>query len=43
MEDEEREELLQMNRSQLMEIATFCNNYPCIDVKYEINASKPVL
>lgn len=36
MEDDERRELLQMLDSQLLDIARFCNQYPNIDLTYEV-------
>ena len=40
LNDEDRDELLQMNQAQLTDVAIFCNNYPSIEVKYELQASK---
>ncbi|CAF4179049.1 unnamed protein product, partial [Adineta steineri] len=36
MQENERIELLQLNTSQLSDVAHFCNRYPNIDVSYEI-------
>ncbi|XP_030527383.2 DExH-box ATP-dependent RNA helicase DExH12-like [Rhodamnia argentea] len=36
MEDVERQELLQMSDSQLLDIARFCNRFPNIDLTYEV-------
>ncbi|CAM8964887.1 unnamed protein product [Rhodiola kirilowii] len=36
MEDEERRDLLQMSRSQLLDIVRFCNRFPNIDMTYQI-------
>ncbi|KAL3734464.1 hypothetical protein ACJRO7_023766 [Eucalyptus globulus] len=36
MEDGERQELLQMSDSQLLDIARFCNRFPNIDLTYEV-------
>ncbi|XP_048127007.1 DExH-box ATP-dependent RNA helicase DExH12-like [Rhodamnia argentea] len=36
MEDMERQELLQMSDSQLLDIARFCNRFPNINLTYEV-------
>ncbi|PKA59387.1 DEAD-box ATP-dependent RNA helicase ISE2, chloroplastic [Apostasia shenzhenica] len=36
MEDSERRELLQMNESQMLDIARFCNRFPNIDLAFEV-------
>ncbi|RNA15787.1 U5 small nuclear ribonucleo helicase -like protein [Brachionus plicatilis] len=36
MEDDDRNELLQMNNSKLADVAKFCNRYPNIEMSYEI-------
>ncbi|KNA14581.1 hypothetical protein SOVF_105940 [Spinacia oleracea] len=36
MEDDERQNLLQMSDSQLLDIARFCNRFPNIDMTYEV-------
>lgn len=36
MDDDEREKLLNMNDSQMSDVASFCNNYPSIEVNYEL-------
>ncbi|CAH2058393.1 unnamed protein product [Thlaspi arvense] len=36
MEDDRRQELLQMTDAQLFDIARFCNSFPNIDVTYEV-------
>lgn len=36
MEDDERQELLQMSDAQLLDIARFCNRYPNIDMTYDV-------
>ncbi|XP_042508721.1 DExH-box ATP-dependent RNA helicase DExH12-like [Macadamia integrifolia] len=36
MEDDERQELLLMTDSQLLDIARFCNRFPNIDMTYEV-------
>ncbi|CAJ1958047.1 unnamed protein product [Sphenostylis stenocarpa] len=36
MEDDERQELLGMSDSQLLDIARFCNRFPNIDLSYEV-------
>ncbi|KAI3960834.1 hypothetical protein MKW92_027349 [Papaver armeniacum] len=42
MEDDERQELLQMSDSQLLDIARFCNRFPNIDMTYEVLESDSV-
>uniref|UniRef100_A0A7S2XFJ4 Helicase ATP-binding domain-containing protein n=1 Tax=Lotharella oceanica TaxID=641309 RepID=A0A7S2XFJ4_9EUKA len=36
MEDEDREKLLSMSEGQMNDVATMCNAYPNVDVKFEI-------
>lgn len=36
MEDEDRNSLLQLNESQMADVARFCNRYPNIEMTYEI-------
>ncbi|XP_026402952.1 DExH-box ATP-dependent RNA helicase DExH12-like [Papaver somniferum] len=43
MEDDERQELLQMSDSQLLDIARFCNRFPNIDMTYEVLESDNVM
>ncbi|MCL7047252.1 hypothetical protein MKW94_014479 [Papaver nudicaule] len=43
MEDDERQELLQMSDSQLQDIARFCNRFPNIDMTYEVLESDNVV
>ncbi|KAL3076890.1 hypothetical protein niasHT_039670 [Heterodera trifolii] len=43
LNDEDRDELLQMNQAQLADIAVFCNNYPSIEVRHEITTQKPTV
>ncbi|KAI3882646.1 hypothetical protein MKX03_000086 [Papaver bracteatum] len=43
MEDDERQELLQMSGSQLLDIARFCNRFPNIDMTYEVLESDSVM
>ncbi|KAK6913571.1 DEAD/DEAH box helicase domain [Dillenia turbinata] len=42
MEDDERQELLQMSDSQLLDIARFCNRFPNIDMAYDVLESDNV-
>ncbi|KAL1219764.1 DExH-box ATP-dependent RNA helicase DExH12 [Cardamine amara subsp. amara] len=42
MEDEERQELLKMSDTQLLDIARFCNRFPNIDLTYEVVGSEEV-
>ncbi|EOA28486.1 hypothetical protein CARUB_v10024696mg [Capsella rubella] len=42
MEDNKRQELLQMSDAQLLDIARFCNRFPNIDLTYEIVGSNEV-
>ncbi|XP_010498549.1 PREDICTED: DExH-box ATP-dependent RNA helicase DExH12 [Camelina sativa] len=42
MEDEERQELLNMSDVQLLDIARFCNRFPNIDLTYEVVDSEEV-
>ncbi|KAI3919601.1 hypothetical protein MKX01_018424 [Papaver californicum] len=43
MENDERQELLQMSDSQLLDIARFCNRFPNIDMTYEVLESDNVM
>ncbi|KAI3844843.1 hypothetical protein MKX03_004564 [Papaver bracteatum] len=43
MEDDERQELLQMSGTQLLDIARFCNRFPNIDMTYEVLESDSVM
>lgn len=36
LEDVDRTKLLQMNNRQLMDVAKFCNNYPDLEISYEV-------
>ncbi|XP_074640358.1 U5 small nuclear ribonucleoprotein 200 kDa helicase-like [Tubulanus polymorphus] len=36
MEDDDRNELLQLNDSQMADVARFCNRYPNIELTYEV-------
>ena len=36
MEEEDRNELLQMSETQMADVARFCNRYPNIELSYEI-------
>uniref|UniRef100_A0A914KQ90 RNA helicase n=3 Tax=Meloidogyne TaxID=189290 RepID=A0A914KQ90_MELIC len=40
LNDEDRDEILQMNQAQLTDVAIFCNNYPSIEVKHELVSQK---
>ncbi|KAJ0262082.1 Brr2 [Hirschfeldia incana] len=42
MEDGERQELLKMKDTELLDIARFCNRFPNIDLTYEIVGSEDV-
>ncbi|CAA7057085.1 unnamed protein product [Microthlaspi erraticum] len=42
MEDDRRQELLQMPDAQLLDIARFCNRFPNIDLTYEVVDSSEV-
>ncbi|KAG2280567.1 hypothetical protein Bca52824_051787 [Brassica carinata] len=42
MEDEERQELLKMKDTELLDIARFCNRFPNIDLTYEVVGSEDV-
>lgn len=42
MPDNERIELLQLNPNQLSDVAKFCNNYPNIELSYEILNQNPI-
>jgi pre-mRNA-splicing helicase BRR2 len=37
LDDAVRNELLQLNETQMADVAKFCNQYPNVDVKYEID------
>lgn len=36
MEDDARNELLQLTESQMADVARFCNRYPNIEMTYEV-------
>jgi len=36
MEDEDRNELLELSESQMADVARFCNRYPNIEMTYEV-------
>jgi len=36
MEDDERNNLLQLTNAQMTDVATFCNRYPNIELQYEV-------
>ena len=36
LENDERIQLLQLDERSMQDVAIFCNQYPCIDLKYEI-------
>lgn len=36
MEDNERNELLQLSDKQMTDVAKFCNRYPNIELTYEV-------
>lgn len=40
VDDDVRLDVLQMSKSQLSDVALFCNSYPSVDVTYEISSSK---
>ncbi|KAK0596935.1 hypothetical protein LWI29_020333 [Acer saccharum] len=42
IEDDERQELLQMSDTQLLDIARFCNRFPNIDMSYEVQDDENV-
>ncbi|KAM9935420.1 hypothetical protein OXX80_005003 [Metschnikowia pulcherrima] len=42
LEDEERDEVLQLDGAPLEDVAEFVNKYPNIDVSYELDTSSPV-
>ncbi|CAH8318639.1 unnamed protein product [Eruca vesicaria subsp. sativa] len=42
MENEERQELLKMKDTELLDIARFCNRFPNIDLTYEVVGSEDV-
>ncbi|XP_018491321.2 DExH-box ATP-dependent RNA helicase DExH12 [Raphanus sativus] len=42
MEDEERQELLKMDDTKLLDIARFCNRFPNIDLSYEVVGGEEV-
>ena len=37
MEDDERNQLLQLTEGQMADVARFCNRYPNIELQYEID------
>nr|CAD2167116.1 unnamed protein product [Meloidogyne enterolobii] len=43
LNDEDRDEILQMNQAQLTDVAIFCNNYPSIEVKHELVSQKAII
>ncbi|KAJ3210004.1 DEIH-box ATPase [Dinochytrium kinnereticum] len=40
MEDEDRDECLQVDRRQMVEVANYCNRYPNVDLVYEVGAER---
>lgn len=36
MEDEDRNELLQLSEAEMADVARFCNRYPNIELTYEV-------
>ncbi|KAJ3095037.1 DEIH-box ATPase [Phlyctochytrium planicorne] len=40
MEDDDREECLQLDKRQMAEVANYCNRYPNVDLNYEVSAKK---
>lgn len=36
MEDDERNQLLQLSETQMADVARFCNRYPNIELTYEV-------
>lgn len=42
LEDEDRQELLQMTVEQMSDVAVFCNAYPNIDVSYKVSNNEVV-
>lgn len=40
LEDEERNQLLQLNAVEMADVAKFCNRYPNIDMSHQISAEK---
>ena len=36
MENEERDELLQLSTAEMADVARFCNRYPNVDLKYTV-------
>ncbi len=36
LEDEDRDQLLQMSEAQMVDVARFCNRYPNIELKYDV-------
>eukprot|EP00040_Diaphanoeca_grandis_P033251 m.203207 g.203207 ORF g.203207 m.203207 type:complete len:2196 (+) comp32849_c2_seq1:126-6713(+) len=42
LEDDERNEVLQMTPTELADVARFCNRYPNVEVSYEIEDEKDV-
>uniref|UniRef100_A0A0N5BBZ1 U5 small nuclear ribonucleoprotein 200 kDa helicase n=1 Tax=Strongyloides papillosus TaxID=174720 RepID=A0A0N5BBZ1_STREA len=43
MEDDDRNKLLQMDRSKLNDVAQFCNYYPSIEISYDISEKSPIV
>ncbi|CAD5210662.1 unnamed protein product [Bursaphelenchus okinawaensis] len=41
LEDDVRNDLLQMQKAQLIDVAKFCNNYPALVLEYEHEPKKP--
>jgi pre-mRNA-splicing helicase BRR2 len=42
LEDADRNEILQMTRPQVMDVARFCNRYPSIEVEFEVDESDDI-
>ena len=42
MEDEDREEALQLSERQMSDVATFCNAYPSIDMSFQTDVGDEV-
>lgn len=43
LEDDVRQDLLQMTPAQMVDVAKFCNNYPSIELEYKIETDGPIL
>ncbi|KAK6461928.1 RNA helicase-related protein required for pre-mRNA splicing [Scheffersomyces coipomensis] len=43
LEDEERDEIFQLNESQLNQVAEFVNKYPNIDISYELDVAETIV